>query len=237
MLTGTQTQAKECAEYFLSLPAEERPTVIFSSPYYRCIQTSKPIAQALGIPVFLEHGITEWYSPVTPGSGLHPRPPSAAGMHQYFPDLLDESWSSVWYPSRRGENVEQIHARTAGFLEAFILEVERQMPHTHARPLLVSHAATVIVLTRELLADRELPLRIGCCTLTELKRKPDAAILGGWTPKLLASGDHLKDGIQRDWGFEDIIVSKDGQVIDDVGVGGSDEDEGPVGCQIQRSSL
>ncbi|KZP31310.1 phosphoglycerate mutase-like protein [Athelia psychrophila] len=232
-----ETQAQECAEYFMSLPVEERPTAIFSSPYYRCIQTSKPIVQALGIPLFLEHGVSEWYSPVSPGTGLHPRPPSAAGMHEYFPGLLDESWSSVWYPSRKGEDVGQIHARTAGFLEAFIPEVEKKIPQSHARILLVAHAATVITLTRELLADKVVPLRIGCCTLTELKRKPDAPILGGWTPTLVASGDHLKEGIQRDWGFEDIIVSDDGQVIDDVGLGGPEEDEGPVGCQIQRSSL
>lgn len=93
-------------------------------------------------------------------------------------------------------------------MEAFIPEVEKKMPKSHTRILLVSHAATVITLTRQLLADMTVPLRIGCCTLTELKRKPDAPILGGWSPRLLASGDHLKEGIQRDWGFEDIVVSE-----------------------------
>lgn len=165
----------------------------------------------LSIPTKPHAGISEWYSPVTPGTGLHPRPPAAAGLQSFFPGLIDESWSSIWYPSRKGEDVDAIHARTAGFLESFVPEVEKRMPSTHTRVLLVGHAATVITLTRELLADKELPLRIGCCTLTDLKRKPDAPILGGWTSKLLASGDHLTEGIQRDWGFEDIVIS-DGKV-------------------------
>jgi transcription factor C subunit 7 len=96
-------------------------------------------------------------------------------------------------------------------LKAFIPEVERHMPTTHSRVLLVAHAATVITLTRELLGDRDLPLRVGCCTLTDLKRKTDAKVLGGWTAKALATADHLRDGIQRDWGFQDTEIS-DGKV-------------------------
>lgn len=72
----TQTQAQEVADYFRALPVEERPTAIFSSPFgqymlflshthielyrlhfkARCLQTSKPIAKALKLPIFVEHG-------------------------------------------------------------------------------------------------------------------------------------------------------------------------------------
>jgi transcription factor C subunit 7 len=231
-----ETQAQEVADHFQSLPVEERPTAIFSSPFYRCIQTSKPIAQALGLPIFIEHGISEWYSPIVPGTGLHPRPASATSLQAFFPEIND-SWSSVWYPSRKGEDVDEVHERTAGFLEAFIPEVERRMPTTHSRILLVSHAATVITLIRELAGDRELPVKIGCCTLTDLKRKIDAKeVLGTWAVKALASGNHLRDGILREWGFADILISN-GKVIEDPGVPCDVEEEGPVGCQLQRSSL
>lgn len=101
-----------------------------------------------------------------------------------------------------------MHARTAGFLEAFIPEVERRMPTTHSRILLVGHAATVITLTRELVGDLQLPLRVGCCTLTDLKPKPERKVLGGWRGEKLATGEHLRDGVQRDWGFEDIVVEE-----------------------------
>ena len=83
----------------------------------------------------------------------------------------------------------------------------------HRRILLVSHAATCIALIRELVGDRDLPLRVGCCSLTEVKRKPAAdGILGAWEPVKLANGDHLAEGASRDWGFEDILI-KDGKVF------------------------
>jgi transcription factor C subunit 7 len=151
-------------------------------------------------------GISEWYSPAQPGTGIHPRPSSAASLQALFPEI-DTSWSPLWYPSRKGETVDEVHDRTAGFLEAFVPEVEHRMPTTHSRILLVGHAATVIALTRELLGDRDLPLRVGCCTLTELKRKIGAEVLSGWTVKALASGDHLRDGVQRDWGFDDVEIA------------------------------
>ncbi|KIM85269.1 hypothetical protein PILCRDRAFT_817269 [Piloderma croceum F 1598] len=229
-----EDQAQEVADYFKSLPVEERPTAIFSSPYYRCIQTSKPIAHALGLPIFVEHGISEWYSPVAPGTGLHPRPSSATALKAFFPEI-DDSWSSLWYPSRKGENVLEIHDRSAGFLEVFVPEVERRMPTTHSRILLVAHAAPIAALTRELLGDRNLPLQVGCCTLTDVKRKSGAKVLGGWTAKALASGDHLSQGVQRAWGFQDVEIA-DAKVVDDPGVSGSEnEEEGPVGCQLQPS--
>lgn len=102
-----------------------------------------------------------------------------------------------------GENVKEVHDRASGFLDTFIPEVQRRFPpEVHARILLVSHAATTIVLARALFKDRELPLRVGCCTLTEAIREGS-----GWKAKSLATGDHLKGGIERDWGFDDIMIS------------------------------
>lgn len=143
-----------------------------------------------------------------PGTGLHPRPGNASYLKKYFPDIDAESWSSVWLPSQLGENVQEIHDRASNFMDTFIPEVQRRFPpDVHARILLVSHAATTIVLARALLDNRELPLRVGCCTLTEAVRDND-----GWKAKSLATGDHLKGGIERDWGFDDIMISQ-GEVI------------------------
>ena len=80
--------------------------------------------------------------------------------------------------------------------------------------MLVSHAATVIALARSLCGDRGLPLRVGCCSLTEFARKEgdqDWKVIGGWEAKRLADGAHLKDGASREWGFEDIEIA-DGKV-------------------------
>jgi len=230
-----EAQAKEVADYFLSLPEDQRPTAIFSSPYYRCLQTSKPTSIALGVPIYVEHGITEWYSPVEPGTGLHPRPSSANVLKAHFPEI-DDSWSSLWYSSRKGEDVDGLHDRIAGFLTVFLPEVQRRFSGAHKRILLVSHAATVIALAQELVGERSLSFRAACCSLSVLDRKVgDAAQLaavGGWTARVLSDGSHLKDGAQRDWGFEDIQIA-DGKVINDRGVPGTEnEKDEPVGSQI-----
>jgi len=230
-----EAQAKEVADYFLSLPEDQRPTAIFSSPYYRCLQTSKATSIALGLPIYAEHGLTEWYSPVEPGTGLHPRPSSANALKAHFPEI-DDSWSSLWYSSRKGEDVGGLHDRVAGFLAVFVPEVQRRFAGTHRRILLVSHAATVIALARELVGERSLSFRAACCSLSVLDRKvgdaAQLAVVGGWTARVLGDGSHLKDGPQRDWGFEDIQIA-DGKVINDHGVPGTEnEKDEPVGSQI-----
>ncbi|KAI9063023.1 phosphoglycerate mutase-like protein [Trametes sanguinea] len=225
-------QAQELADYFLSLPEDERPTIILSSPYYRCLQTAVPTAQKLDLPLYVEHGLSEWYSPVAPGTGLHPRPASASELRAYFPEI-DDSWKSIYYPSRKGEDVPAVHDRANGLMRALIPTIERKFSGKHKRVLLVSHAATVIALTRELVGNRELPLRVGCCSITELHRQPGAtSSVGSWVAKRLADGAHLKDGASRDWGFEDIVI-QDGHVINDSGQPGTENDQDePVGLQV-----
>lgn len=124
---------------------------------------------------------------------------------------IDPSWSSIWLPPRKGEDFEGIHARTADFLVRFVHQVDTRsdMCH-HKRVLLVSHAAPIIAMCRHLAAQPELPLRVGCCTLSQFSRKRDAAGEQegpGWETVLLASSAHLTDQVSlRDWGFEDVVT-------------------------------
>ena len=77
---------------------------------------------------------------------------------------------------------------------------------------MVSHAAPIIGLVRELVGDRQLPLRPGCCSLSKLKgREGIDDVLGAWEAELLADGSHMAGGSTRDWGFEDIVIA-DGKV-------------------------
>lgn len=97
-------------------------------------------------------------------------------------------------------------------MRALVPYIERKFDGRHKRILLVSHAATVIALTRELIGDRALPLRVSCCAVTELQRKPgETKVVGCWVAARLADASHLKDGPLRDWGFEDIRTESDGQ--------------------------
>jgi transcription factor C subunit 7 len=156
-------------------------------------------------------GLSEWYSPVEPNTGLHPRPTSAQALQHYF-SQIDPSWSSIYYPSRKGENVEQCHDRTEDLLKALVPEVESRFNDKHKRILLVSHAATIIAVNHALLGDRSVPMRIGCCSLTEFQRRASAQdVVGGWDMLRLGDGSYMKEGATRDWGFEDIVV-EDGKV-------------------------
>ena len=181
-----------------------------------------PPAQSPHAPSGGKPGISEWYQPVQPGTGLHPRPSSASALKAYFPEI-DESWSSVWYPTRKGETVAALHDRLAGCLTVLVPEVQRRFAGAHKRILLVSHAAAIIALVHELIGDRSLSLRVACCSLTVLDRNKETAaataagdeargaVVGGWTAILLAGGEHLKDGLKRAWGFPDVPIA-DGKV-------------------------
>ncbi|KAF5314135.1 hypothetical protein D9611_006886 [Ephemerocybe angulata] len=251
-----QAQAQELADYFLSLPEDQRPTAIFSSPFYRCLQTSQPTAKALGLPIHIEHAIGEWYSPVVPNTGLlHPRPGPPSSLVQYFPEIDTTAWpSSLWYPSRKGETIEELHDRVAGFLALLPQALARRPDIDARRVLFVSHAATAIALVRQLLGDKELPLKYGCCALSELELKPGASgeqPLGAYTAVKLADGGHMKEGAAREWGFSDVEVEKGRvrgcgvsamgiadavvllKVVEDPGELGSDvEEDFPVGPQM-----
>lgn len=121
---------------------------MFSSAFYRCIQTAIPTAQQLGVGVALEHGVGEWYSTVNPDTGLHPRPSSVSRLTQYFtPSSLDVTYTPTLYPSRRGESLKDLQDRADLFVEAWTARVEELYPEAKA-VVIFAHAASVIALGR-----------------------------------------------------------------------------------------
>ena len=147
-------------------------------------------------------GVGEWYTPVISNTGLHPRPTNATALKAIVP-TVDDSWSSTWYVSRNGETVDELYARTRGFLGAFVPRLE-STTEGHERILLVGHAASAIALVHSLVGDN-MPLRVGCATVSVLDRTKDDDVLAAWTPVGdLAMGDFLSGGVQRDWGMEDV---------------------------------
>jgi transcription factor C subunit 7 len=161
-------------------------------------------------------GISEWYSPATPHTGLHPRPGFASSLLPHFP-LISPAHPSLYLPPRLGEEIPALHARCGAFLGAFVPHVEQTLGSDGGkdrRVLLVSHAAVVIALLSALVG-RDVDVRIGCCSLSEVVRAPvsvpegegERKALGGWVAKRLGSGAHLQDGALREWGFEDVVIA------------------------------
>lgn len=158
-----------------------------------------------------EIGFSEWYSPVIPGTGLLPRPEGPHTLKSHFPEI-DPSWSTLYYPSRKGETIEELHDRVNTCCDAFFPALAKRLPEqARKRVALFSHAATAIVLVRTFIGNPELNIRIGCCSISEIvKRKDENAngALGGYKPVSLASGAHLQKGSDREWGFDDIEIDK-----------------------------
>ncbi|KAJ3750331.1 histidine phosphatase superfamily [Lentinula detonsa] len=199
------TQAQDLATYLASLAEDKRPTAIFSSPFKRCLQTSRPTSNALGVPIYVDHWISEWYSDLTASKGVkQPEPPSANILQEDFPEIDADAWSNLWYPPSTGENIAQITDRMSTFLSRFIPQVETTLsPEKHERILIVTHAAPVIALVRNLLRETESRVKPGCCSISEFERNSysDSKEVE-WSPKRVGDCAHVSGDI-REWGFED----------------------------------
>lgn len=161
-------QAKELAHYILSL--ENQPELLFSSPFYRCIQTSEPIGDILELPILVERGIGEWYRPDRP---VIPVAAPLDVLENFFPGKIDPKWESQIIPSSKGETEEDLYQRCHKFWPLFIAQVERQYPNVETI-MLVTHAAAKGALGMNLLgfANWREPLdedgtiiRSGSCSL------------------------------------------------------------------------
>ncbi|EJS41714.1 tfc7p [Saccharomyces arboricola H-6] len=139
-------QAKELAHYLLSL--DNQPEAVFTSPFYRCLQTTQPIAKLLEIPTYLERGIGEWYRPDR--KPVIPVPAGYETLSKFFPGIINPEWESTVIPNEKGETEEEMYKRCKRFWPLFIQHVEKEYPNVECI-ILVTHAASKIALGMSLL--------------------------------------------------------------------------------------
>lgn len=166
---------------------------VYSSLYYRCLQTVEPFVrkaqEAASVPAAAEGttsgepplrirgetGLGEWY-----GSAdfEHPVPASLETLQPLFPGLLDPDYGPAVTPNRMGEGVHELHDRVAAALEALIAQCDRDGVRS---VLLCSHAAVIIALGRVLTG--QMPDNIDVedfkcftCGLSVYRRRPGAGI-------------------------------------------------------------
>ena len=152
-------QANELSVRLLAAdPPIER---VYSSLYYRCLQTVEPFVRksqesaAAGADAAVdvgegplrirgETGLGEWF-----GSAdfEHPAPASLGTLQPLFPGLLDPEYGPVVTPNPMGEGIHELHDRVAAAMEALIAQCDRDGVRA---VLLCSHAAVVIALGRVL---------------------------------------------------------------------------------------
>ena len=198
-------QAKQLASYLESFPESERPQFILTSPFFRCVQTSEPIAEALSVPMVLERAVGEWYQK---GRGVIPEPGNYELLGKFFSHLSEES---LWkrdglgiIPNSIGETAEEIVARCQKFWKSFVPIFEKKFPHVE-RILIVGHAASKIALGMTLMGyssvhspidDKNTLLKAGACSLDKYDLEA-----GKWIIKMNGNCDFLSDGEEMDWNF------------------------------------
>lgn len=153
-------QANELADHVLKLePPIDR---VYSSPYYRCLQTINPfvakrnktaaevqdVSNHAGHPsdltkIRVEGGIGEWFG-FAPWD--HPEPAPMSKLQELFP-TIDAEYASQITPPRNGETLSQLHDRVATALEAVIAQCDQE---GHKAVILCSHAAAIIAMGRVL---------------------------------------------------------------------------------------
>ncbi|KAI1384593.1 phosphoglycerate mutase-like protein [Hypoxylon trugodes] len=170
-------QANELAAHLLGVnpPIDQ----IYSSPYYRCIQTIQPfirnfrraqmqssgnVSEEPPPKIRVDFGLSEWY-------GLaHFEHPSSAPLNElqaFFPEL-DASYGSSSAPSRHGESLPQLHDRVARVIDTIIRRTDQE---GHRAILVSTHAAVVIALGRVLTGQMDHDFSAFTCGLSMYKRR------------------------------------------------------------------
>ncbi|KAF2703564.1 phosphoglycerate mutase-like protein [Pleomassaria siparia CBS 279.74] len=198
-------QAKELAEYLCSVqPPIDR---IYSSPFYRCLQTLLPTTERLfaegraGGKIRVDRGVGEFFG-LAPFQ--HPEPPTLAVLNSHFPNL-DPLHAATHIPHSRGEKILELHDRVEKALTTIItcLDSDAEKPRS---VLICTHAATMIAIGRALTGNMpedpdEDDFQCYTASLSRFERKKgdDAKVIGNWNCVLNSETSYLSGGAERGW--------------------------------------
>lgn len=189
--------------------------LIYSSPFYRCLQTLAPFTNSLvakssaeKVRVNVEPGVGEFY-------GLarfdHPSPASIDVLNTHFPNLYAEK-DPIIVPSTKGESIPHLHDRIAYALHHLIARADAD-PAGPKSMLICSHAAAMICIGRALTG--RMPEDVGeddfncfTCSFSKFVRRgtSEGQDVPAWSPE---TPDQVPDvkwrdgkGVQGGWKCE-----------------------------------
>jgi transcription factor C subunit 7 len=146
-----EKQAEQLGAYLPTL--EPQISQVYSSPYYRCLQTLRPGVEALqkkgySNGVIVDNGFEEWFGE-TGDDREHPRPAKVEELRdEHFPHMgLRGLEKTIIKSSRFGEGIMQLHNRIAYALHRII---ERADKEGEKSILICTHAAAMIAMGRAL---------------------------------------------------------------------------------------
>ncbi|KAI1321848.1 phosphoglycerate mutase-like protein [Xylariaceae sp. FL0255] len=204
-------QANDLAEHLLGMQPQIEQ--VYSSPYYRCLQTISPFVikqnslrpqnssesgdavQDDPMRIRAEAGFSEWY-----GRARFEHPASAplSQLLDLFADL-DADYASLPSPRRCGESIPELYERVASSIQAIISRSELEGRRSI---LICTHAAVVIILGRILtgkIPDDANTEDFGCftCGLSVYRRQGvDKSGLATDTNNTMNHSDHRALGSQ-----------------------------------------
>ncbi|KAI8942281.1 hypothetical protein NX059_000360 [Plenodomus lindquistii] len=201
-------QSKELAEHLCKIePPIDR---VYSSPFYRCLQTLQPTTARLFAEgsvkgkIRIDRGIGEFFGRA---NWEHPSPPTLQILTSHF-ENLDQEYVPVHIPAARGEMIVELHERVRRALDHIVTTLD-QDPEQPKTVLLCTHAATIIaagrVLTGQMPDDPD-EEDFHCYTagLSKFVRKtvsPEKGVAGNWICELDSDTSFLSGGAERGWHF------------------------------------
>lgn len=137
----------------LAIVSNPRISRVYSSPFYRCLQTIQPTVQKLDerdggkLEISGDNGVGEWY-------GLarftHPSPASPSILRSLFP-AYSLCYTPSIIPSTSGESLPQLHDRCAYALSTIIANLDAETgPKDEIAIVICTHAASLIAMGRAL---------------------------------------------------------------------------------------
>ncbi|KAI1614839.1 histidine phosphatase superfamily [Exophiala viscosa] len=160
-------QAQETGQYlreYLGGKAKQDRVRIYSSLFYRCLETLRPTVEALievtppessarkNLQVRGERGIGEWFGRAW---FVQPAPAEPSVLRRDFFPWLDDTYESRVTPSKHGEKIDPLHDRIALALALIVQDVDKEYVQAgrgdeEVTLLLCGHAAQLIATGRAL---------------------------------------------------------------------------------------
>lgn len=168
-------EGKEQAQKVAQRLQQEPIDMIFTSPYWRAIQTAHPIAACLDLPLYVENGIGEWLS-----KSMMPHEPNIMPAFQRrdeFPMLEFSHNPRVipHYPETASQCFERLEKAITQLLASY-----------EGNFLIVGHGRTVTGLAHRLVGKPESNFKLNNAGITKLDYKQ-----GKWICRLNSDDSHL----------------------------------------------
>ncbi|KAG4106566.1 phosphoglycerate mutase-like protein [Neocallimastix lanati (nom. inval.)] len=171
---------------------------IFSSPFYRTLQTATKVADTLNLKIEVESGLSDWYGGSPNYATYIPKAAPFEKLIEFFP-LINQSYKPNIEITTIAEPKEEMYDRIGKTIQV-LMDTFKSTNNKNQEFLFVCHAASAIMVARNLLKDKSALIRCGVCSLLKLTQKDENS---DWTLEENGLTDYLKPagGEKFVWNF------------------------------------